>query len=439
VFVNYLLEIKQWEARAAQWCGPDARLVYVSSQSSDIRVYRHGNRVFKVRRLTPASVHDRPNSLEDEHAILLVLATRQISGVLIPTPISYQRDGEWECLELVAIEPPLTSDPVSHPMRETLRGVGRLVRSVWRLNQAGVSHGDLVPGNAGDNAAGTMVLLDFDQAAFAHPLRSMWRDFLGLPAGGRAARYSVLDRFGRHPWFAPAFRAARAIRCLCGGGRSPDDGPWGMIGRCRARGDEALVALAEAWTTAAQSGANSPGRGVAYYSLDDDGIHLPGERPWIMRWHAIARTVDFRGKRLVELGCNMGLLSIHAQLTGATSAVGADINEDVVRAARMAATIFGVNAQFLIVDFDNHADWEEQLGGGDIASALSLTNWLHDKDRLWRYLGRFREVLFEGHERDEDTRARLAGLGFDRIAEVGLSERQRMVFHASKKRDQPGI
>jgi SAM-dependent methyltransferase len=222
------------------------------------------------------------------------------------------------------------------------------------------------------------------------------------------------------------------VRRLAGGGRHPDEAKWSAKSRCIARSDDRLTALADAWSAAAGSGANSPGRRIAYYSLDVDGLHLTGERPWVLRWDAISRCVDFRGKHLVELGCNMGLLSIHARLNGASGAVGVDISEGVIRAAAMAAEAFGVEMRVIRADFDCDEDWEDRVGGGDIVSALSLTYWLRDKDRLWRYLSRFSEVIFEGHEPDSETRDRFSGLGYTEIVEVGLSERNRMVYFARR-------
>lgn len=431
--MNYAIESAQWKDAVVRWCGEGARLLHVSSSSSDIRLYACGSRIFKIRRLTPASVHGRPNSLEDEHLMLERLATKPPRGIAVPKALSYRSESGWECLELTALDAPVMTDPVANPRRESMSSLYKLAVAAWRLGRVGISHGDLEPDNVGLNAHGFMVLLDFDQATFAHPVRCVLRDFAGIPAGGRAARCTLLDRVGRHPWIAPGFRLGRMLRRLAGGGRNPDDGPWSALLRARARENPTLIALAEAWSAAARSGANSPGRRVAYYSLDVDGVHFPGERPWIMRWHPIDGAVNFRGKRLVELGCNMGLLSIHARLAGASEAVGADASEGIVAAARSAAAAFGVTARFLQADFDADSDWETRVGEGDIVSALSLTYWLRDKDRLWRYLARFDEILFEGHEAEEETRARFRGLGYGQVIDLGFSERCRKLFLARRE------
>jgi len=430
--MNYLQETRAWEDQVSAWCGPTARLIHVSSSSSDIRVYEADGRVFKMRRLTSASVHGRPNSLEDEYLVLVHLASRRGASVAVPRPLGYRCAHGWECVELERIDVPVTDDPVVRPAVETVGSLVALARAVWRLNRAGVSHGDLEPDNAGRNTAGTVALIDFDQAVFGQRMRCVLRDFVGFPAGGRVSRCSILGRAGRHPCGRLVLRVSRALRRLLGGGRHPAAGPWSPRARVVARGDRALSALAEAWELAAGSGANSPGARVAYYSLDVGGIHFPGERPWIMRWQLIQRAIDFRSKRLVELGCNMGLLSIHARMAGAVNAVGADASAGVVQAAIRAAEAFGVEARFCVVDFDQSPDWESELGHGDIVSALSLTYWLKDVDRLWRYLARFDAVLFEGHESEEQVRARFRELGYADVQDLGWSERRRKVLLARR-------
>jgi 2-polyprenyl-3-methyl-5-hydroxy-6-metoxy-1,4-benzoquinol methylase len=150
-----------------------------------------------------------------------------------------------------------------------------------------------------------------------------------------------------------------------------------------------------------------------------------------MRWHPIAKAIDFHGKRVIELGCNLGLLSIQAVLAGASAAVGADINAGVVEAARLAALAFGATtASFRTLNFDSDSRWEATLGDGDVVAALSISYWVKDKARFWRYLARFPEILFEGHESLSETLDNLAHHGFSCVRELGYTERHRMLFHA---------
>jgi hypothetical protein len=426
-------EAAAWRARVACWLEPGARLVHVSAHSSDVRLYRVAGRVLKLRRLTPAAVRGRPNTLEDEFQALQRLAAAGLEEHWrFPRVVRYHHESGWEALEMTAVEPPPMADPVICPFRETGAELRQLAVAVARLNLAGQSHGDLTAANAGLDPSGMPVLLDFDQAVAARPLRCLLRDFLGVPCANQSAQYSLWDRTGAlhgFGWIRWPGRIRDWLRRRRKGFQEP---ATPLAQQAEIRGDPVLMALARCWTAAAASGASSPGAGVAYYSLDVRGFHLPGERPWPLRWEMLVAAVSFRGKRIVELGCNLGLLAIHARMAGGASVVAVDCNPVVIAAGRELAAICGVEVDFGKVDFDRDAEWEKRLGEGDLVTALSLTFWLQDKERLWRYLGRFAEVIFEGHEPAAEIENRFRQLGFAHVTPIGRSERSRVVFHACR-------
>ncbi len=431
--MNMANEGETWRNKIAAWFGPGARLTHVSSYSSDVRVYRSGERVFKARRLTPASISGRLLTLEDEFHLLRQLNLSDRPLPRLPMAVRFLSEPGWEAFEMSAVDRPVVSDPVVSPVRETVAGLWALVRATWRLNRAGVSHGDLTLANAAKNEHGEMTMLDFDQAVPSHPVRCLGRDFLGFPCQGRGAQFTVWDRFCQLRLLQPLFGLVQRRRDRLGRRRLRDrretDNP---SARARARDDAQLLQLAECWQEAATSGANSPGSQVAYYSVDVAGLHLPGERPWVLRWEIISRAVSFRQKRVVELGCNLGLLAIHASLAGARDVVGADNNPRVLDAARKAAAVFGAKVTFRLIDFDRDQAWECGLGPGDLVTALSVTYWLQDKRRLWAYLAQFPEVIFEGHEPPEEIEGEFKARGFTAIGRLGVSERNRVIFHATR-------
>ena len=85
--MNYQQEQKEWDDFVAQEVGAGAQLLSVSLLSSDCRIYFLADSVFKIRRLTPASLRGRLNSLEDEFLIL----TRLTSIPAVPKPRHYRR------------------------------------------------------------------------------------------------------------------------------------------------------------------------------------------------------------------------------------------------------------------------------------------------------------------------------------------------------------
>ncbi len=426
-------EAAAWREQVFRWLGSFAKLVHVSAHSNDVRLYRAGERVLKLRRLTPAAIRGRPNTLQDEYEALQRVAAANMDAYWqFPRALRYHYENGWEGLELTAVEPAPAFDPVLHPFREKGAAFWRLARGVARLNMAGLSHGDLTPANVGFNSNGAAVMLDFDQCVAAHPARCLLRDFFGVACADQPAKYTLWNRAGRVSGWS-CLRWSERIRERLRRRRRGYSPPVAALAQqAEMRGDSELAALTRCWAAAAESDANSPGSGVAYYSLDLRGFHLPGERPWPLRWEMLHSAVSFRDKRVVELGCNLGLLAIHARLSGASSAVAVDHNLAIVEAGRILAGLCGVGVEFGQVDFDKDADWEQRLGGGDLVTALSLTFWLQDKDRVWRYLGRFPEVIFEGHEPVEEVEERLRTMGFLHVVQIGRSERNRVVFHARK-------
>lgn len=432
--MDYRAEQQAWIDQVNAWLGSDAMLLSVSKYSSDIRVYKVGDRAVKMRRLTPASVFNRPNSLEDEYLMLRWLRERSPKEIFFPLVLTYTREGAWEMMEMQVMETPAAYDPVVEVHGEAMGDVLAVARAVWRLNRLGISHGDLVRSNIGRTQTGRVVLLDFDQAVIGWSWKCSLRDFLGVPLAYRAALYTVWDR----AWEARGLRRLSGVwqklrKRMAGSSREQRGNPLMTVNRCRASGDSRLMQLAEAWELAAAAGANSPDDRIAYYSWDIAGINFPGERPWVLRWEIIRRQVHFEGKKLVELGCNMGLLSLHACLAGAAQAMAADHNAKIIEAAQKIAAVFAAPIVFRRVDFDQGSEWEATLGEGDVVTALSLTYWLKDKERLWRYLARFPEVIFEGHEPAAEVEDRFATFGYASVTRLGVSERNRVVFYAKRE------
>ncbi len=428
---NYLEEQRLWRNLVRTLFGDDWNLVSVSNDSSDIRIYDSQDRIYKIRKLTKASFEGRVNSLESEYILL-----SNLSGLFpeIPEVFSYRMIDEFEVLCLSQLPAIPTLDPTFSGPRERLRDYLKIVRLVWRLNLKGFSHGDLTHGNIGLNERGGLSCFDFDQAVSGHPLNCILRDFLGIPMGGHGCKISLLKRLKNVVWFIGLTRIYTVVKDLMFGQRAFCD--WDTLNlRCILSQDPLCTALYSGWKQAAESNANSPGMGKAYYSLDYRGIHFPGERPWAFRWEMIDGRVSFKGKRFLELGCNMSLLSIQAALGGAVKCTGVDINQTVLNAASSLAEAFSVKVDYHAIDFDSVDPWEEKLKGHDCVSALSVLHWVKDKERFLNFLAGFNEVLFEGHDDWEVEVRNFKRMGFERVEVLGRTERNRSLLYAAKTGD----
>jgi ubiquinone/menaquinone biosynthesis C-methylase UbiE len=176
---------------------------------------------------------------------------------------------------------------------------------------------------------------------------------------------------------------------------------------------------------------------MAYYSLTIDGIYLPGERPWRPRWEQLRGATSLRGKRVLELGCNMALFSSFAIAEeSAACAMAVDADARILKAAALVTRACNAQVELVCQDFDEQG-WEDRLASfrPDVVTALSVVQWVADKDRFLQFLGRFPELLYEGHDPVDIERARLLGAGFDRVELIGESERSRPLLRATRKLD----
>jgi predicted nicotinamide N-methyase len=197
-----------------------------------------------------------------------------------------------------------------------------------------------------------------------------------------------------------------------------------------------LQSLHEAWRIAAAASASSPGHAIAYHELEFEDVRLPGERPWAARWRILRRVTTYANRRVLEVGCNMALLSTFVlKEAGAAAALAVDRDPAILEAAARVTQAFGVQPELRRIDFDRDPDWEDQLQAfaPDVVVALSVLHWVEDKARFLAFLGRFDEVIFEGHDSSRTERHRLRQAGFTEIELVDTSERGRPILLARKR------
>jgi predicted Ser/Thr protein kinase len=411
--------------------GDQAELLSASLLDRGRRVYRIGDRAYKIvlARYTTTEAK-RALNLAQESALLRELAA--LSGV--PRLVDYQRLSEGEVLVSEYVSGHLWNGLSSH-VTKALITFPRLLALLYRLSRRGMVHGDVNPDNVVIDAAGRPWLLDFDQAQRAPVWPSFLANFLGIPRKGLVVHFGALQFLKR--WLqgvlppqvlAPARRVSRRLR-----GLPPP--VVQRLGSLPAGASEKLRLLHQAWQIGAASDASAPGEGVCYYALTVDGFHLPGERPWQERWAMLEQAVDWSGARVLELGCNMGLLGTSAMLRGAEAVMGVDADPLILEANRLVQQANGVRYSVAVCNFDDSKDWEVGLAAfrPTVVTALSVLNWVKDHARFVRFLGRCETVLFEGHEPVEVEISRLAGAGFTRVERLGRSERARGVLIARKR------
>jgi predicted Ser/Thr protein kinase len=414
--LSILREEQEWSELVEKLFG-DAKLIAVSRHIGDSRVYQHDDAVAIIRRRgvkLPHGVH----GLGYEARVLTHL------GI----PAEFREIGDWDALVTGYIagdtlEQLAQSLSVGQRTRLAL-GIARLLRS---LHLRGVAHRDLRPDNVIIDSDGRPALIDFDRARLTTPVQAAIADWVGV-----GADHLTYNPFWKFLLFMIAPKARTALMRV----RARVTDPAKLLPD--SFDDETLEALRAAWSLAQRSPSNAPGQGTAYYAFSYRGIHFPGERPWYLRWDAIKRNVDFRGKSLLELGCNLGLLSSFATLHGATEAVGVDMDPLILRASSLVATALGATARFEKADLDRD-HWEERLGGRDIAAAMSVVHWLPDPGRVLKFLGGHPEIIYEGHDSLDIEHRRLQALGFFHSRVLMETERGRFLIHAWKNGNESRI
>jgi SAM-dependent methyltransferase len=98
----------------------------------------------------------------------------------------------------------------------------------------------------------------------------------------------------------------------------------------------------------------------------------------------------------------------------------------------MVARALEADVSFQVTDFSTTPHWEEEAGGADLVFAMSVLHWVHDKERLLRFLSRQRELVYEGHDTLEYEQALLRRLGFTTISIISETERGRYLLYARR-------
>ena len=306
----------------------------------------------------------------------------------------------------------------------------RLTRLVWAIARRGVRHNDLRPENVLVAPDGRIHLVDFDQAS-AGGMAECLLAGLGLPVGDAPVCNGLLAPLREQVQARLSPRLLRALR----GTRLRRARP-GALPALSADAGGSVRVLHEAWRIAAEAHASSPGRALAYYELEFDGVCFPGERPWAERWRCLRHVTRYTDRRVLELGCNMALLSTFVlKQAGASAALAVDHDPAILEAAAKVAMAFGARPEFCRIDFDRDDGWEDRLEAfaPDVVVALSVLHWVQDKARFLAFLGRFDEVIFEGHDSSRIERSRLRQVGFTQIDLVDTSERGRPILLARRR------
>lgn len=383
--------------------------------------------IIKSRKLEDdRSAHLRHNDLKDEYEILKFSSA--VKG--IPKTFHYNKNELYELLFLSYL-PGAQLRNLQLSFIQTVKVTLQVLKILIRLSVKGICHNDVTPQNVLLTGKNNASLVDFDQAVRTTIVKAFAGNILGIRSGESKVSYGLntifKDYLRKHfPNFLYSLK--RLV------GRKPEFEKH-ELPEIKDDADPKLKKLLDAWRLAQKSNASAPALPLAYYAIDFEGYHFPGERPWNERWNRFSNVTDYEGKTILELGCNMGLLSIYLlKEAGAANSIGVDHDKKILESAKLISEVFEVNPVFRQINFDSAKDWESELSSYkiDIVFALNVLNWVNDKERFLRFLSNFPEIIFEGHDTTEVERKRFEQIGFNTIDEIGYSERERIILRCRK-------
>jgi hypothetical protein len=411
-------EQEEWRHFVTAHLGEGAELVYISPLDSDRRAYRVSDRMAKVQR-SPVGPSQNGQRLASEYAVL----QRLRSDPALDRNPAFEEHAGWEILWYDYVE----GEPLSELWRRPgffrkLRLAVHTTRAVRRLHRQGVSHVDTQAPNYIGNGHGTIHPIDFGDAVVHRPFAAAAVDVRRFLFG----RYGLAQRMVKALFLCLWPNSQQLYRNV----KLKRVAPFSVTSLDGLNGDGG-GGLLEGWRRSARWNTTA-GHWLAYSSLTIGGVHFSGWRPWLLRWTWIREAVSFEGKSVLDLGCNVGLFCSFALLEGASSAVGVDADPDALDAAALIASGLGVFPIFKRILLKGDDDWERLLPKTDIVAAMSIAEWVDDKKALLRFLSRVPELIYEGHESMRVERDRLRRAGFQNIRVLAVTERGRVLFHATR-------
>lgn len=421
--------------RLADLGAPNAELIGVSKWDQARRTYRCENRTLKVVNTSVEKTQaNRNRTLASEGALLKDIG---FLGFVPQNPV-FEKRAELETLAYDYI-PGKTLEKISFTGYSAVVVVCRIFLALWRLSWRGVVHGDLLPDNVIISSQNRVFLIDFDQSVQTSRRWAFLTNLFGKTSSGEQiwGSFMLLAKTSCRRWvnLAKAVRSLKNLIKVPSPKSASTEGERSRLPELGPNPSNGLRKLTRAWRIAQLSKASYPSRPTAYYELRYEGVTLPGERPWASRWRMLSRAIELRGNRVLELGCNMGLLATYAcKYAGASASLGIDREPDIIRAAQLVAAAHETDVDFRAIDLDSTVRWESELFDWqpDVVFALNVFHWLENKERFASFLSRCPCLVYEGHRSQVQEIQFLKNLSFFSVEVVGYTERERAVIVARK-------
>jgi predicted Ser/Thr protein kinase len=424
--------------------------IHSSPYDSARSVHYINNNIYKVLDSNKSlSNSQRYNSLKKESEILVHLS--EIAGT--PKNVEYgsQENFEYIKYDYIKAKP---INKLANNAENSMRNIEFLIiRLLLAISFKGVAHRDIKPEKILIDEERKVYLIDFDQAAMTSIVSALRQNIFGTIGAKPAVhgswytlRKKIKKRRKTHikrikmslnntiKRYLP-YRALSYYRIAKSNFGKRKKNRVVMPPTLHDDCSQELQYFRRAWLLAMNSSASSPNEAIAYYSINFQGYHFPGERPWLERWKYLSIATDYKGKKILELGCNLSLLSCYLLAeSNALEVLSVDTDAEILAAAQLISAAYGVSPYYCRVNFDSTQQWEQRLSifQPDIVFCLNVLNWVINKDRFKKFLFNFNEIVFEGHDDYQVEKRMFSDNGYDAKI-VSTSERGRTVWHAKKR------
>ena len=133
-----------------------------------------------------------------------------------------------------------------------------------------------------------------------------------------------------------------------------------------------------------------------YQDVELSDRYITGLSESYKTWERLNALVDFKGKSVIDYGCNYGYFCFKAEYAGATSVIGIDVSSSIINTAHSIGITKGSMVRFIITEIK--AFWPND---SDIIMALNTLHHLnYDRRVLIRIFNSAATVIFEMPAKD---------------------------------------
>ena len=353
---------------------PGARLV---KWGGERRTFRNGSRAVKIQNLPGTAGEESSQDLRSECELL-----QRLEGYAWTLRPEFAVMREWAVLETDWIEGDDFDALISSARADSIR-ILPLLLTILRISKLGVVHKQLRARHLFLRNDGSVTCIDFGGSRVTVPILALFAnvstawglielitrcqaDVQSMRHYGTASRSGL--RTAREKFLRIASTAAGIARRICRPSKPPAvfsqhrtraELQW-LLNR-ESRGgpnSERMPSGAVDWLRRSSEFVNSAGsRDLRIYEdtfkFELDDYFLRGRGQWGYIWEHIRQTVEFTGKRIVDLGCTQGMCATFARIEGAAEVTAIDNVPELVKAARCFANAFDINDnRYICADID---------------------------------------------------------------------------------------